>query len=181
MVEGEWGEGKRLKFKDCDGDWLKMKNNDDVVEVWNQTKSGVVTLKVSQQNQVNFVVLSYFILFYFILFYFILFCFVLFCFFGFVFALLLIFFFFFFFLVIIFIITAHDQLFFLDSNFFHHTDSIYWCLFCHLIFSGECFSFFFFLFLSFSFSFFFFLFFFLFFDPLILLMIKEDYSLLFFS
>ena len=71
MVEGEWGEGKGVKFQDCDKDWLKMKNNDDVVEVWNQTKSGVVTLKVfSQQNQVNFVVLFYFILF----------CFVLFCF-----------------------------------------------------------------------------------------------------
>ena len=158
MVEGEWGEGKGLKYKDCDGDWLKMKNNDDVVEVWNQTKSGVVTLKVfSQKNQVNFVVLLYFVLFYFVLFFF-----------GFVFALLFtffFFFFFFFFLVIIFIIVAHDQLFFLDSNFFHHTDSISWCLFCHLIFSGGCFSFFssyssfsffFFLFLSFSISFFFF-------------------------
>ena len=148
MVEGEWGEGKGLKFKDCDGDWLKMKNNDDVVEVWNQTKSGVVTLKVfSQQNQVNFVVLFYFILF----------CFVLFCFFGFA---LLFTFFFFFFLVIIFIIAAHNQLFSLNSNFFHHTDSIYWCLFCHLIFSGECFSFFFFFFFFFLvlsfFSFFFF-------------------------
>ena len=143
MVQGEWGEGKGVKYQDCDGDWLKMKNNDDVVEVWNQTKSGVVTLKVfSQQNQVNFVILFYFVLFCFVLFFWFCFCFV-------------IHFFFFFFLVIIFIIAAHDQLISLDSNFFHHTDSIYWCLF----FSGECF-------LSFSsyssFSFFFFLFLFLF-------------------
>ena len=58
IVEEEWGEGKGLKFEDKDGDWLKMRNNDDVVEVWNQTKMGVVTLKVfSQQNQVNFVIL----------------------------------------------------------------------------------------------------------------------------
>ena len=90
MVEGEWGGGKGVKYQDCDKDWLKMKNNDDVVEVWNQTKSGVVTLKVfSQQNQVNFVILFYFV--------FVLFCFVLFFWFCFCFVIHFFFFFFFFF------------------------------------------------------------------------------------
>ena len=58
MVDGEWGEGKGLKFQDNDGDWLKIRSNDDIVEVWNQTKMGVVTLKVfTQQNLVNFNIL----------------------------------------------------------------------------------------------------------------------------
>ena len=55
MVEGKWGEGKGLKFQDCDGDWLKIRSNDDVVEMLNQMKIGVVTLKVfTQQSLVNF-------------------------------------------------------------------------------------------------------------------------------
>ena len=57
MVEGEWGEGKGVKFQDEDGDWVNMRTNDDVVEVWNETKKGVVSLEVfsTQQNQVFFV------------------------------------------------------------------------------------------------------------------------------
>ena len=46
MVEGEWGEGKGLKYRDEDGDWMRMRTNDDMVEVWNQTKKGAVSLKV---------------------------------------------------------------------------------------------------------------------------------------
>ena len=106
MVEEEWGEGKGLKFKDCDGDWLKMKNNDDVLEVWNQTKSGVVTLKVfSLQNQVNFSFI-YILLFGFVFDFGLFLCDI-----------------YLFFLVTIFIIAAYDQLFSLNSNFFHCTDS----------------------------------------------------------
>ena len=57
MVEEEWGEGKGVKFQDGDGDWVNMRTNDDVVEVWNETKKGVVSLDVfsTQQNQVFFV------------------------------------------------------------------------------------------------------------------------------
>ena len=57
MVEGEWGERKGVKFQDEDGDWVKMRTNDDVVEVWEQTKMGIVSLEVfsTQQNQVFFV------------------------------------------------------------------------------------------------------------------------------
>ena len=53
-VEGQWGEGKGVKFQDEDGDWIIMNTNDDVVEVWEQTKKGVVSLEVfsTQQNQV---------------------------------------------------------------------------------------------------------------------------------
>ena len=59
MVEGEWGEGKALKYQDEEGDWVKMRTNDDMVDVWNQTKMGVVSVKVfSTQNQVN--ILKYF-------------------------------------------------------------------------------------------------------------------------
>ena len=56
MVEGEWGEGKGLKFQEEDGDWSRMRTNDDMVEVWNRTKMGVVSLIVfsTQQNQVSF-------------------------------------------------------------------------------------------------------------------------------
>ena len=56
MVEGEWGEGKGVRFQDEDGDWMRMRTNDDVVEVWNETKKGVVSLEVfsTQQNQVFF-------------------------------------------------------------------------------------------------------------------------------
>ena len=62
MVEGEWGEGKALKYQDGEGDWVKMRTNDDMVDVWNQTKMGVVSVKVfSTQNQVN--ILKYFALF----------------------------------------------------------------------------------------------------------------------
>ena len=56
MVEQQWGEGKGVKFKDEDGDWVIMNTNDDVVEVWKQTKIGNVSVKVfiTQQNQVFF-------------------------------------------------------------------------------------------------------------------------------
>ena len=46
MVEGQWGEGKGVKFQDEDQDWVIMKTNDDVVEVWEQTKMGIVSLEV---------------------------------------------------------------------------------------------------------------------------------------
>ena len=56
MVEGEWGEGKGVKFQDEDGDWVNMRTNDDVVEVWEQTKMEVVSVEVfsTQQSQVFF-------------------------------------------------------------------------------------------------------------------------------
>ena len=56
-VEGQWGEGKGVKFRDEDGDCVIMNKNDDVVEVWKQTKMGVVSVEVfsTQQNQVFFV------------------------------------------------------------------------------------------------------------------------------
>ena len=51
-MEGEWGEGKGVKFQDEDGDWVKIRTNDDVVEAWKQTKMGVVSFEVfsTQQN-----------------------------------------------------------------------------------------------------------------------------------
>ena len=65
MVEGQWGKGKGVKFKDEDQDWVIMNTNDEVVEVWEQTKTGIVTLEVfsTQQNQVFFVVYSLLVLF----------------------------------------------------------------------------------------------------------------------
>ena len=53
MVEGEWGEGKGVKFRDEDGDWVKIRTNDDVVEVWNQTKMGIVSLEVFSTPSTN--------------------------------------------------------------------------------------------------------------------------------
>ena len=55
-MEGQWGEGKEVKFQDEDQDWVIMNTNDDVVEVWEQTKMGIVSLEVfsTQQNQVFF-------------------------------------------------------------------------------------------------------------------------------
>ena len=52
-VEGEWGEGKGVMYKDEDGDWVKIRTNDDVVEMWDL---GVVSLEVfsAQPNEVFF-------------------------------------------------------------------------------------------------------------------------------
>ena len=55
MVECEWGIGKGLKFQDEDGDWVKMRRNEDVAEVWNQTETKNVTLRVFSKEQVNYV------------------------------------------------------------------------------------------------------------------------------
>ena len=39
FLEGEWGVGKRVEFLDEEGDWIKMKRDDELLAVWEQTKT----------------------------------------------------------------------------------------------------------------------------------------------
>ena len=51
IVENEWGVGKRVEFQDEDGDWVKLRTNDELLAIWEQTKAGRVILQVQRQQQ----------------------------------------------------------------------------------------------------------------------------------
>ena len=51
FLEGEWGAGMRVEFRDEEGDWVRMKRNDELLAIGEQTKTERVTLKVKQQQQ----------------------------------------------------------------------------------------------------------------------------------
>ena len=46
FIEKGWGKGKGVKFKDEEGDWVKMRRNKELKEVWEEAETKVVTLKV---------------------------------------------------------------------------------------------------------------------------------------
>ena len=64
MIENEWGKGLGVKYQDEEGDWLKMRTDEDVVEVWSQTSSKNVSLKVflREQNEVIFFFFFFFVI-----------------------------------------------------------------------------------------------------------------------
>ena len=45
-VEREWGKGKGVKYQDKEGDWIKIKTNNDLKRVWEDAMQVRVTLKV---------------------------------------------------------------------------------------------------------------------------------------
>ena len=57
LVEKEWGGEKGVQFRDEEGDWVKMRKNDELKYVLEETKNRLVTLRVfseKSRSQVNF-------------------------------------------------------------------------------------------------------------------------------
>ena len=50
VLEEEWGVGKKVEFQDEDGDWVRVRTNDELLAIWEQTKSQRVILRVKQQQ-----------------------------------------------------------------------------------------------------------------------------------
>ena len=42
------GVGKRVEFQDEEGDWVIMKRDEELLAIWEQTKTERVTLRVKQ-------------------------------------------------------------------------------------------------------------------------------------
>ena len=53
FVEGEWGEGVVIKFQDEEGDWVKLRRDEELVNVWKETETKLVTLKVVSTSKVR--------------------------------------------------------------------------------------------------------------------------------
>ena len=57
MVEREWGEGKRIKYRDKDGDVVTMTTTEELMWVWGKSKAQSVMVEVfSKASQVCFLI-----------------------------------------------------------------------------------------------------------------------------